>query len=210
MTAGLVAGALWESFNAAARAKWIYTVPFLEHLKLFEMPPLGFVGFTCFALEVWTLYHLVAPRTRPQTALLAAVFAVLVLIGMDNWTVSSTTPRLADLPGASAGVRARIAAAGWTDVFRLAEAPAAEIAYRANIAPGEAAAAHHAARLAALRGIGTRHAAALIAGGVATVEGLAQADPDSVLRMTRDGARPTPAEVRVWIRAAQKTVSSKR
>lgn len=206
MAAGLMAGALWESFNAAARAKWIYTVPFLEHLKLFEMPPLGFVGFTFFALEVWTLYHLLARRTSLQTALPAAVFAVLVLIGMDYWTVSSTTPRLADLPGTSASVRARIQDAGWTDPFRLATAPAAEVAYRANIAPAEAATALEAARLATLRGIGTRHAAALIAGGIGTVEALARADPDSVWRITRDGARPTPAEVRVWIRAAQTAV----
>src|SRR4029077_20085239 len=34
MTAGLVAGALWESFNAMARGRWIYTVPFLEHSKI--------------------------------------------------------------------------------------------------------------------------------------------------------------------------------
>src|SRR5206468_1825377 len=68
MAAGLCAGALWESFNAAARAKWIYTVPFLEHMKIFEMPPIGFLGFTFFALEVWSLYHLLAPRTRPRAS----------------------------------------------------------------------------------------------------------------------------------------------
>jgi len=45
MAAGLFAGALWESFNSVARGKWIYTVPFLEHIKIFEMPPVGFLGF---------------------------------------------------------------------------------------------------------------------------------------------------------------------
>src|SRR5204863_72797 len=62
MAAGLFAGVLWESFNAASRAKWIYTVPLLEHVKLFEMPPIGFLGFPFFALEVWSLYPLLAPR----------------------------------------------------------------------------------------------------------------------------------------------------
>jgi len=204
MAAGLFAGALWESFNATARAKWIYTVPFLEHMKIFEMPPIGFLGFAFFALEVWSLYHLLAPRTRPRTVLPSVAFAVLVLAGMDHWTVSSVTPGLADLPGISDAVRVRLQNAGWTDVFRLARAPAAELAYRARITPDEAQAARQAARLSTLRGIGARHAAALIAGGIATVEALAQADPDSVWRVAHHGTRPTPAEVRVWIRAAQR------
>jgi hypothetical protein len=125
MSAGLFAGVVWESFNYAARGKWIYTVPFLEQLKIFEMPPIGFLGFPFFALEVWSLYYLLAPRTRARTVWPAAAFALLVLIGIDAWTVSSVTPRLADLPGISEEARARLRDAGWTDVFRLARAPAA-------------------------------------------------------------------------------------
>src|SRR5881398_3140180 len=204
MAAGLFAGVLWESFNAASRSKWIYTVPFLEHVKLFEMPPIGFLGFPFFALEVWSVYHLLAPRMSNRTVLASAAFAILVLVGMDHWTVSSVTPRLADLPGVSQEVRDRLAQAGWTDIFRLARAPTAELAYRARITPAEAQAARDVARLSTLRGIGTRHAAALIAGGIASVEALARADPDSVWRVAHHSARPTPAEVRVWIWAAQK------
>src|ERR1043166_9889292 len=37
LAAGLAAGILWETFNAMARGRWIYTVPFLEDWKLFEM-----------------------------------------------------------------------------------------------------------------------------------------------------------------------------
>src|SRR5213079_1225897 len=105
MAAGLFAGALWETFNAVARGKWIYTVPFLEHVKIFEMPPVGFLGFPFFALEVWSLYQLLAPRTRPRTVLPSVAFAVLVLAAMDHWTVRSVTPRLAELPGISDAVR---------------------------------------------------------------------------------------------------------
>src|SRR5207253_3861054 len=129
MAAGLFAGVLWESFNAASQAKWIYTVPFLEHVKIFEMPPIGFLGFPFFALEVWSVYHLLAPRTSNRTVLASAAFAILVLVGMDHWTVGSVTPRLADLPGISQEVRDRLAQAGWTDIFRLARAPTAELAY---------------------------------------------------------------------------------
>src|SRR5213083_1465719 len=204
MLGGLFAGVLWEAYNVGSRGKWIYTVPFLEHMKIFEMPPIGFLGFTFFALEVWSLYHLLAPRTRPRTVLPSVAVAALVLAGIDHWTVSSVTPRLGDLPGISDEVRGRLQDAGWPDVFRLARTPTAELAYRARITPEAAQVARQAARLSTLRGIGTRHAAALIAGGIATVEALAQADPDSVWRVAHHSARPTPAEVRVWICAAQR------
>src|SRR6266404_1783909 len=204
MAAGLFAGVLWESFNAMARGRWIYTVPFLEHLKIFEMPLVGFLGFPCFALEVWSLYHLVAPHTNRRTLLGSAAFVVLVLIGIDHWTVSSTTPALRDLPGVTNAVISRLQAAGWDNVFRVAASPVAELAYRANLSPKDARAAHEAARLVTLRGIGTAHAAALIGGGVGSVEALAGSDPDSVWRIVRGGARPTLPEVRVWVRAAQR------
>jgi hypothetical protein len=203
MTAGLVAGALWESFNAMARGRWIYTVPFLEHWKIFEMPPVGFIGFPFFALEAWSLYHLLAPRTTLRALLGSAVFVLLVLAGIDRWTVSSTAPRLADLPGVTNAVHERLRSAGWDDVFRVARTSVAELAYRANLSPGEARAAREAARLVTLRGIGSAHAAALIGSGIGSVEALAAADPDSVWRRLRGGPRPTPAEVRVWVRGAQ-------
>ncbi|HYL21451.1 MAG TPA: DUF4332 domain-containing protein [Gemmatimonadales bacterium] len=203
LAAGLVAGVLWETFNSVARGRWIYTVPFLEGLKIFEMPVVGFLGFPLFALEVWSLYHLLAATTSRRTLVASAAFVLLVLAGIDHWTVSSTVPRLADLPGVPNAVLYRVRDAGWTDVFGLARAPAAEIAYRANLSPVDARRVREAARLATLRGIGTAHAATLIAAGIGTVEELAAAAPDSVWRLARDGPRPTPAEVRVWVRAAQ-------
>lgn len=50
---GSWAGLAWEGLNAAARCKWIYTVPGLEELKLFEIPVLGFVGFPALALNAY-------------------------------------------------------------------------------------------------------------------------------------------------------------
>src|SRR5216684_3417245 len=138
MAAGLFAGVLWESFNAMARGRWIYTVPFLEHLKIFEMPLVGFLGFPFFALEVWSLYHLLAPHTNRRSLLGSAAFALFVLIGIDHWTVSSTTPALRDLPGVTNAVISRLQAAGWDNVFRVARSPVAELAYRANLSPPHA------------------------------------------------------------------------
>ena len=204
MAAGLFAGGLWESFNAVARGRWIYTVPFLEDWKIFEMPLVGFLGFPFFALEVWSLYHLLALHTSRRTLLASAAFVLLVLGGIDHWTVSSTTPALRDLPGVTNGVISRLRAAGWESVFGVARSPVAELAYRANLSPNDARAAHEAARLVTLRGIGTAHAAALIGGGFGSIEDLARSDPDSVWRAVRGGARPTLPEVREWVRAAQR------
>ncbi|HEV2751310.1 MAG TPA: DUF4332 domain-containing protein [Gemmatimonadales bacterium] len=204
MAAGLFAGVLWETFNSVARGRWIYTVPFLEGLKIFEMPLVGFLGFPFFALEVWSLYQLLVSMTTRRTLVPSVGFALLVLAGIDHWTLSSTEPRLADLPGVPNAVLYRVRDAGWSDVFRLAHAPAAEIAYRANLSPADARTVRESARLTILRGIGTAHAAVLVAGGVGTVAALAAADPDSIWRLVRDGPRPTLAEVRVWVRAARK------
>jgi hypothetical protein len=56
LLAGLICGGLWEFWNFWSGAKWIYSVPLLSHLKIFEMPVLGFGGFPPFALECFTMY----------------------------------------------------------------------------------------------------------------------------------------------------------
>jgi hypothetical protein len=54
--AGLVCGLLWEFWNYWAVTKWEYSVPYLGHIKLFEMPVLGFLGFLPFAVESYAIY----------------------------------------------------------------------------------------------------------------------------------------------------------
>jgi hypothetical protein len=53
---GLLCGLLWEFWNYWSRAKWIYTVPIMQNLKLFEMPLPGYLGFPAFAVECFTMY----------------------------------------------------------------------------------------------------------------------------------------------------------
>jgi hypothetical protein len=70
LVAGFICGGLWEFWNFWARAKWIYTVPILGDIKIFEMPVLGYFGFPPFALECFTMYVFVrrvfwrGPRRR--------------------------------------------------------------------------------------------------------------------------------------------------
>jgi len=53
---GLLCGVLWEFWNYWAGAKWHYTVPIMENLKVFEMPVPGYLGFPAFAFECFTMY----------------------------------------------------------------------------------------------------------------------------------------------------------
>ncbi len=221
---GLAIGFLWELFNLAARGKWIYTVPGLEELKLFEMPLLGFLGFPVFALEGFVAYQglvllewaaddavLRGSRTRaglgrPRlviVALLAVVFSAAVLRGMERRTIVSYTPRLARLSGLPADAAARLEAAG-LDVFELAEAEVSLVARGTGLPRADIATWRRTARLAIHRGIGTSAAAALRELGIDDFPALAGRDAERLARELRSlGVNAaTPARVAGWIRAA--------
>jgi predicted flap endonuclease-1-like 5' DNA nuclease len=217
-------GLIWEFYNAFARGKWIYTVPWLEYTKLFEMPPLGFLGFPFFALEAWSMYHVLASvglapaadgTWRPRrtsltvTAVAAAtIMAVVVALGMERRTVSSLTPRLDRVPGATPAEVEALRAAGYTSVFAVGAADAHTFTSDVAVPVERAQALRTAAQLTALRGIGTAHAAALAYQGIASVCSLAGAAPHPVfdaMHASRSRRhRPTAAEVRVWIGAARR------
>ncbi len=55
----LVTGFFWEMWNFYAYPKWIYDVPGVDVLHIFEMPLLGYGGYLPFALELHALYHFV-------------------------------------------------------------------------------------------------------------------------------------------------------
>jgi Domain of unknown function (DUF4332) len=217
-------GLLWELFNSVARSRWIYTVPGLDGLKVFEMPLLGFLGFPVFALECWSVFHLLAcfgistpeeATDRPVllgrkvvTAAAGVAFAVFVLAGMEQYTISSTTPRLADLPGLPASVALRLEAAGESP-YELAHEGASTLARRTGVGVDEALRWIDGARLVTLRGIGTANARRLAQLGISDVAALARQDPDTLvarLRHLGGGAvrrRLTIAEARIWINAAR-------
>lgn len=58
----LICGVFWEFWNFHSYAKWKYSVPFVDALKIFEMPLLGFAGYLPFGLECAVIAYLVAGR----------------------------------------------------------------------------------------------------------------------------------------------------
>jgi hypothetical protein len=188
------------------------------------MPLLGFLGFPVFALECWSVFHLLAcfgvstpeePSPAPirigrkvATAGLGVAFALVVLTGMERFTISSTTPSLVEVPGLPPSVAFRLVAAGQSP-FELAQEPASKLARETGSSLVEARRWIEAARLVTLRGIGTSNARRLARIGVTDVATLAIQDPDTLAVRLRDVSsggrpplRPTPAEARVWVKAA--------
>lgn len=51
MLAALVCGFFWELWNWRSFPKWIYTVPYVDRWRVFEMPLAGYVGYLPFGLE---------------------------------------------------------------------------------------------------------------------------------------------------------------
>jgi len=220
LLAGGLVGFVWELLNIGARTKWIYTVPFLEELKLFEMPVPGFLGFPPFAVECFVLWQALVVlgvavprfgRRRPVTRLrqwgsvaAAAGFCLLVSRGMDTRTVASLRPRLADL-----GVPERPLRAQGLDAFRLAETPATRVAKLATVDEAQAADWVERARLATMRGVGVEGVRVLETVGITTVEALAAVNPAQLIReLERNtGEDLVDARVRVWVRGARRLVS---
>jgi hypothetical protein len=60
----LICGFFWEMWNFYSYPKWVYQVPFVDFLHIFELPLLGYGGYLPFSLELFALYHLVVGLFR--------------------------------------------------------------------------------------------------------------------------------------------------
>lgn len=99
LLAGLICGFFWESWNYWAKAKWIYTLPFFNTGKVFEMPILGYLGFPPFAVEGAVMYNflmlleerwLPTPQAKHRWLAGQLIFWILMFAALDRWTVVAT------------------------------------------------------------------------------------------------------------------------
>ena len=220
LLAGLVCGALWETWNFWARIKWTYTVPGFEGLKLFEMPLTGFLGFPPFAVECLVFLRLLgglrdrlAPwgvrAARVLTLTAGPVAAVAMFAAVDPVVVDSVYVPLAGLDVLPAATRGRLSAAGLVSPERFLR-ETAEAAQRSAwaartslpLAELESARAHVA--LVMHRGIGLERAHDLAALGIRTREDLARWPAGALaaaIAQRRPGDRRNPfleRRARVW------------
>lgn len=228
LAAGLICGLIWEFLNSFALIRWVYTVPFFEEIKWFEMPPLGFLGFLPFAVECFVVYGaLAALGLAPETgeirrrggekclpapvvaaaSVAAAAGSGAILYGMFLFNVDSVTPWLAGL-GLPEPVLAVARQEGIEDAFMLDRALDNPVV-RAHL-DGQGVDLHAVrgvVELAVFRGIGVVHARSLVKAGIRCCNDLRGCNAEELARtLTRieQGRAPVrPSRVRVWIRAAE-------
>ncbi len=229
LAAGLACGLIWEFLNSFARIRWIYTVPFLDDLKLFEMPPLGFLGFPPFAVECVVAYGALVglglapsagplkrragtPTVRPWLLMpalgLTAVGMWFVLQGMLIYNIDSIEPRSADLELPDL-VRELAVEKELESAFEL-DRTLSDLLVR-NLLAREGVDVEKVVALTGLatfRGIGVRHAHGLTALGIIDEDRLADCDPEDLaqrLTAIEKRERPlNPARVKTWIRSARR------
>jgi hypothetical protein len=225
LLAGALAGLFWEFFNFWARAKWIYTVPFFDELKLFEMPVLGFVGFPPFALECACVYRLLVwYRLAPPFGAFSpsgprrgwAVRAVACGVGLattlggylavDRVIVTSRTPRVVDVSALPQAHRQALLDLGVTHLTQL-QGWAGGFHWRdlqTSFDDSGAAALRRVVDLYLHQGIGTEYGNRLVSAGYRSLDDLRGQGVDGVweaLRHTEAPGRvPSPAQVKVWLR----------
>jgi hypothetical protein len=56
LLAGWICGWFWEFWNEWASAKWHYTFPMFQQIRIFEMPAPGYLGFLPFAFQCFVMY----------------------------------------------------------------------------------------------------------------------------------------------------------
>lgn len=204
LTAGIVCGMLWEFWNFWAATKWIYTVPFFEELKLFEMPLLGFLGFPPFTLQCYSMYHFISifrqgrsweadsyglnRHKKVHSALLVLTgiggifFCAITFHAMDSRTVNSYWSSVSDLPGIpSAAARLLVDSGIRTPGMLVARSSSLsereELARMLSVPAVDIAHWRKSAELSELKGMGAVNATMLINAGIQDISSLADQDP---------------------------------
>ena len=226
LSGGAWAGVVWEGFNYWARCKWIYTVPGLEGWKLFEMPLPGFLGFPVLAVNGFVCYTLLCHALRGGRSweggsgfrpviryrcwvavALAVLFSVSTFRTVQEKTLKSRRPLLSELAGLDAQDRQRLRATGITTPEQLHRAAEShEIQYLEGVDSLRLKDAILHSELAIHKGMGCEAAALLRNTGIDGVASLAGADAEALYGLINElksnVRKPSRAEVRVWVRAA--------
>ena len=235
LLAGLIAGFFWEFFNFWARAKWIYTVPFFDELKLFEMPVAGFLGFPPFAVECAIVYRTLVSRrlapafgayTSQQTEIgrpgraalvvLAAVAGLGVHAYMDEMTVASLTPRVAQIAALDQTTRSELERRGVRYLTALDDRRGSGLwqELESALEPGQLTALRRISQLYLHEGIGLEYGNLLVTAGISSVGALGRLTAEEVharLTAVAEGARlPSVDRIRVWVRRAPPGESQER
>lgn len=229
LLAGLIAGLFWEFFNFWARAKWIYTVPFFDELKLFEMPLAGFLGFPPFAVECAVLYRFLVwhglapafsayPAQKPARGwgvlksipfLLAAFFSAITHRYVERLSTASVTPRIERIAGLDPALLAhlKIHQVRYLTDLEGWRGKGLWQALERELLPRQLVDLRQVAQLYLHQGIGVEYGNLLVRAGIRSVEELGRVSAEEVnarLAALPHARLPSLAQVQVWVRRAPK------
>jgi hypothetical protein len=71
--AALICGFFWEMWNFGSYAKWVYVIPYVDALHVFEMPLLGYVGYLPFGVLCAEVGERVLEEGRPESEKISSV-----------------------------------------------------------------------------------------------------------------------------------------
>ena len=227
LIAGLICGFLWEFWNFWALSKWVYTVPFFQRGKGFEMPFLGFLGFPPFAIQAYVIYNFISlfrsgrgweestyrlnlkRRTRPLTMILTAIligsFSVLIFRAIDSNTVDSYYPRLEDAYWVEPPYRRELPKVGITSLDDLLlktreKKEKDELALRLLIPKDLLIQWVERAQLVQLKGLGVENLRLLEGVGIDSVSALAKENPESLYDKLEQATRERVPRRKAMIR----------
>jgi hypothetical protein len=227
LIAGLICGLLWEFWNFWSNSKWIYTVPFFEKIKWFEMPVFGFLGFPPFAIQVYVMYNFISllrsgrgweestyrlhpdRKTRPLTffltGILMASFYILIFMAIDLKTVDSFKVRLQDAYWIDPQYRKELPRVGIATLGDLIlktrdKNEREELALRLLIPKETLIHWIEQAQLVRLKGLGVENLHLLEKVGVYSVSELASEDPEEFYKKMKQSIKGTPIPRKAKIR----------
>lgn len=188
---GMICGFLWELWNYRAISKWVYTVPWFEDIKLFEMPVLGYLGFAFFAIETIAFFNFFNEgKFFRSHACLAALVAVILswstLPLIERYTVFSHLAKIDQIGFISETKRAYLKKQGVRSSYAVDTS---------ILDPEE----KDLLDLMELKGLGLQHTLQLRERGINNRAGLASLSPAGLCAVIHE---PQIRRCRVYIRAA--------
>ena len=193
MVSGLVCGMLWEFWNHWSITKWVYTVPFFEDLKIFEMPVLGYAGFVIFAIEVVTFVNLIRGLVKDKQQQLYLVAGLSVIVCclsfpmIDRYIVFSYASKVEELFFIDKDRRDRLILKGVKTSYGI-DVKGLNEKERATMA------------LLHLKGLGITHLLRLNGHGIETIDDLARLDEKTLANIIDE---ENPRRIRVYLKAAR-------
>jgi hypothetical protein len=192
LLSGLICGVLWETWNFWSISKWVYTVPFFENLKIFEMPLPGYLGFLFFAMGTIAFVNFLQGIKVYKSYLLRATAAALIFslfsfAMIDRNTVFSRVARIDKLSFIAKVKFDALKAAGVKTSLGIDPA-VLEQKEKTTL------------DMIHLKGLGYGNYLRLQARGIDTIQKLSQSDEDTISRILNE---PNLRRIRVYINAAK-------